>query len=197
MLSRRFLLTRLLPALLVGVLSIPLWIGRLGRALIHDDGPAPADAVLVLAGDYTGRRIRKGTELLKAGHVPIVFVSGPSEHFGQTEDELAIAFMVRQGAQREWYVGLPSDAGSTIDEARFLLPVIRQRGVKKLIVVTSDYHTARARRIFQRYASGLEIRTVAAPDIDYVPDAWWSTRPSRKVFLLEVTKTLADWAGGL
>lgn len=161
------------------------------------DAPAPADAVLVLAGDYTGRRIRKGTELLKQGLVPVVFVSGPSEHFGQTEDELAIAFMMREGAKREWFVGLPSHANSTMDEARFLLPVIRQRGVKKLIVVTSDYHTARAARIFRRAAPDLQIRTVAAPDIDYVPDAWYSTRASRKVFLLEATKTIADWLGGL
>jgi uncharacterized SAM-binding protein YcdF (DUF218 family) len=84
-----------------------------------------------------------------------------------------------------------------MDEARLLLPVIRQRGVKKLVVVTSDYHTARAGRIFRRSAPDMEIRTVAAPDLDYVPDAWYSTRASRKVFLLEVTKTIADGLGGL
>ena len=157
----RLVLTRLLPAILVFALSTPFWIGASGRWLVADDGPAKADAVLVLAGDYSGRRLRKGTELLKQGYVPKVFVSGPSEHFGQTEDQLAIALMVREGANADWYIGLPSDASSTLDEARLLLPVIRKHGVKKLLLVTSNYHTRRSGRIFRR----------AAPDLDvlYVP----------------------------
>jgi uncharacterized SAM-binding protein YcdF (DUF218 family) len=195
----RILLRRILPlgvaALCLG--AIPWILPAAGNFLVANEGPAQkADAVLVLAGDSFGRRIMKGAELVREGWAPVAYISGPDELYGLTEDQLAIQYAVKQGAKAEWFAGLPNQANSTEDEAQQLLPRLRGKGVRKLLLVTSDYHTRRALRIFRRmaetHAPGMQIHPVAARDALFDPNQWWKTRPGQKVFLLEWTKTLTE-----
>ena len=66
-------------------------------------------------------------------------------------------------------------------------------GVKKVILVTSTYHTRRSGKLLRRAAPDLDVRVVAAPDKFFQPDSWWRNREARKIFLLEWTKTVAEW----
>jgi len=170
------------------------WAG--GFLVAQEGPPRKADAALVLAGDSFGRRILRGAELVREGFVPLVYVSGPDELYGFSEDELAIRFAVKNGQPAEWFQGLPNQANSTEDEARALLPELQRRGVRRLLLVTSNFHTRRATRIFRKYAQqltpGMQIHPVAAQDALYHPDRWWQSRPSQKTFLLEWTKTLTE-----
>ena len=76
------------------------------------------------------------------------------------------------------------------------LPEIQKRGYKKILLVTSNYHTRRAGEIFRRQAHGsVAIVVVAAPDEFYVPDTWWHHRQAQKIFLNEWEKTVAAWLG--
>ena len=194
--ARRFLLLFAGLAIVVGLFS-PWLMPWAGGFLVANEGPpTKADAALVLAGDAFGRRILRGADLVREGFVPVVYVSGPDELYGFSEDELAIRFAVKKGAPAEWFVGLPNQANSTEDEAKKLLPELRRRGVKKLLLVTSNFHTRRATRIFRKYAHALTpeivIHPVAARDALYDPDHWWQSRPAQKTFLLEWTKTLTE-----
>jgi hypothetical protein len=152
--------------------------------------------VLVLAGDAFGRRIMKGAELVREGWAPVAYISGPDELYGFTEDQLAIQYAVKQGAKAEWFTGLPNQANSTREEAEQLLPVLKAKDVRRLLLVTSNFHTRRALRIFRRTAEakapGMQIHPVAARDALFEPGEWWKTRPGQKVFLLEWTKTLTE-----
>ena len=182
-----------------------VWLARepmlraIGGYLIQSDGPERADVALVLAGDAVGQRILRGAELKEQGFVPVVWVSGPAGMYGHTEDELAIEFAVKKGKPREWFQAAPNEATSTADEARLLLPRLRDAGVKRLLLVTSTYHTRRAGKIFRataaRIAPEISIRTVAATDRDYPPDRWWQLRQGRKVFFFEGAKTVTEWFG--
>jgi hypothetical protein len=71
--------------------------------------------------------------------------------------------------------------------------------VKSFLLVTSDYHTARARRIFlaAERTSGFvpQIRTVASRDEFFTPDSWWRNRESQKTAFFEWTKTVATVFG--
>jgi len=196
LLLRRLGLYLALPLLML-TLASPWLLPALGHFLVQDDGaPVRADACLVLAGDSFGRRILKGADLVRQGRVPLAYVSGPDELYGFTEDELAIQFAVKRGAAREWFVGLPNQANSTEEEALMLLPLLQQKGVKRLVIVTSNFHTRRAKRIFRKTAAKLgiamEFQTVAAQDALFHPDHWWKSRPAQKTFLLEWTKTLTE-----
>jgi len=188
----------LISVLVVSVLAAvthTLWMPPLGRALVHSDAPVRADAALVLAGDFYGKRILRAAGLVREGYAPKVLVSGPAGMFGYYECDLAIDFAVKQGYSRDLFVRLPNTALSTTEEAAALLPGIRRMGIRRLLVVTSDYHTARSLRVYRAAAPDLEIRTVAAPDEHFRPDAWWRSRQSRKIFLMEWSKTVAHWAG--
>jgi len=181
------------------VLGRSLWLPVLGYALVHDDGPAKADIAVVLGGDYWGHRILKAAQLMREGYVPAVLVSGPLGFYGLHECDLAIPFAVRHGFPAEWFIPLPHSANSTKDEARVVLAELRRRGVRSFLLVTSNFHTARAARDYmaavRATGGGLSMRVVAAPDEFFRPDAWWRTRDSEKVAFNEWTKTLASALG--
>ena len=184
-------------ALLVvaAVAAHPFLFPELGRLLVNAEQPEKADIAVVLAGDGYGHRITRAAELVRQDFVPRVLVSGPPGNYGFNEAELAIPFIVKQGNPEKWFIPFPVGADSTREEAQAIVPELKKRGVRKFLVVTSDYHTRRARRIFGRYASDLDFRVVAARDEFFRADDWWRTRQGQKVFALEVMKTLADWMG--
>jgi len=64
-----------------------------------------------------------------------------------------------------------------------------------VIVVTNNYHTGRAGRIFRSLAPDLTILVVAAPDEYFTPDRWWHDREGQKTFLHEWEKTVANELG--
>jgi len=149
----------------------------------------------VLAGDTFGHRILKGAELVRQGYAPRVFVSGSSGFYGLNECDLAIPFAVKRGYPESDFVPLPHAGRSTREEARWLLPELRRRGVRRLLLVTSDYHTRRAGRAFRAAGGDLSIVVVAAPDQFFAAGRWWKTREAWKRVASEVAKTLADWIG--
>jgi uncharacterized SAM-binding protein YcdF (DUF218 family) len=171
----------------------------LGYALVHDESPGKADIAVVLAGDAYGRRILKGGELVRAGYVPAVLVSGPRTAYGQHESDLAIPFVVRQGFPAEWFIAFPNSSLSTRDEAAAVLGELRRRNVKSFLLVTSDYHTARARRLYLtvEHASGggPQFRTVAATDEYFHANSWWRSREGQKIAFFEWSKTFATALG--
>ena len=197
----RFLLFFLAILLIAGMagFSRDWWLPVIGHALIRDDGPAKADIAVVLAGDYWGNRILKGGELVHLGYVPAALVSGPSGFYGQYECEPAIAYAVRQGSKAEWFIPFPNSARSTQEEASAILPELHRRDTHLMLLVTSDYHTGRALRIFRRterrMGGRIQIRAVAAPDEEFHPDSWWRSRQGQKVVFMEWTKTLAEALG--
>ena len=186
-------------ALLVVYLVAPWLLARLGEALVNNQPPQKADAVIVLAGDAVGNRILKGVELVQQGFAPVIYVSGPEGYYGHSEDQLAIEFAVKRGHPSQWFVGVPNHAESTLDEARIMLPILRAKGVRRVLLVTSNFHTARAARIFRRIAQAdapaMEIVSVAAKDASFAPQGWWNNRRGQKVFFYEASKTFADYVG--
>ena len=171
------------------------WLAVLGRLLVRDEGPARAEIAVVLAGDYYGHRILRSAELVKQGYVPNVLVSGPNDIYGFDECDLEIPFAMKNGYSQSWFLHAPNQSRSTREEAAAIVPELRRRGVHRFLLVTSDYHTARAARIYRAAAPDLDFRVVAAPDEYFRPDSWWHTREGRKIFLIEWLKTVANMLG--
>jgi uncharacterized SAM-binding protein YcdF (DUF218 family) len=168
----------------------------MGEFLVHTDPLIKADAVLVLAGDWNGDRILKGAELVKEGYAPIVLVSGPMALYGLNEADLAIDYAVRHGYPREVFVPMVSDAFSTRDEVAFFVPELRRRGIHRLLIVSSDFHTHRARKLFRdSLGSEIDIRMIAARDRHFTPDGWWKDREGQKTFFYEWSKTIGTVFG--
>ena len=190
----RWFLLAALASLLV-LATHAYWLGALGGYLVHDDAPVPADIIVVLAGDYLGNRILTAADLVRRGLAPKALVSGPGEAYGKYESELAIAFAVRHGFPESYFVGFPNDATSTVAEADVVIPELRKLHVRKIDIVTSNFHTRRAGNIYRSRAGDLEFHVVAAPDRYFSPDRWWKSREGRKTCLVEWEKTVATWFG--
>ena len=199
---RSFLLKSLLALLLlvaVVYLSRDLWLAAFGRALVHDDGAAKADIAVVLAGDYWGHRLTKAAELVRQGYVPRVLVSGPPGFYGVNEADAAIQFAIGKGYPAEWFIPLRHTALSTREEAGVVLDALKQRNIHSFLLVTSNYHTARARRIYlnaeRRRGGGPDMRVVAAGDQFFTAGDWWRNREGQKTVFMEWTKTLTSVFG--
>jgi uncharacterized SAM-binding protein YcdF (DUF218 family) len=166
----------------------------LGNQLVEDDGPQKAEAIVVLGGDEFGMRIVKAAQLAQAGYAPVVLVSGPSSLIGN-EADTTIEYARRQGYPVSLFRPISNKADSTRSETQILGEELKREGVHKILLVTSNYHTRRAARLFRKQVPWLDIRVIAAPDKLFVPDGWWKTRGGQKQFFLEWLKTFSAWVG--
>jgi uncharacterized SAM-binding protein YcdF (DUF218 family) len=165
-----------------------------GSFLIRDEPPVKADAALVLGGDGTGDRTLKAAQLAQAGWVPIVYLSGPKILVGYESGGM-LAFALKHGFRESMFQEIKHDSKSTREEAALVTAELRRRGVHRILLVTSLFHTRRAYYLFHRAAPDMEIHIVAAPDPDFTPATWWKSREGQKIFVLEWAKTLAAWMG--
>ena len=90
-----------------------------------------------------------------------------------------------------WPASRRSPAAEGIGQA--VAEKLQSMGVKRVLVVTSNYHTRRAGKIFHRAMPGLTVLMVAAPDENFKPNGWWRNREARKTFVLEWEKTISEW----
>lgn len=171
------------------------WLPWPGKWLVQAESPEKAEAIVVLAGDFSGNRILKAAGLAREQYAPLVLVSGPYEVYGRNEASLAIDLAVSKGFPAAWFRAVIHRSDSTVDEANAMRRVLRDSHYRKVLLVTSDFHTRRAGRIFRRTMPEIEFHMIAARAQDFAPETWWKTRPGRKVVLQEWTKTLADWLG--
>lgn len=170
-------------------------MGAIGSYLVQAEPPIPADIGVVLAGDARGNRILKAGELVKQGFIPRALVSGPDGNYGLYECDLAIPFAIRAGYPESFFVHFENTARSTEEEARIIVEELRRQGVRSVLVITNDYHTRRAGRMYRNAGGGLKITMVAAPDTSFTAHGWWRNREGRKTALNEWMKTVASWFG--
>jgi uncharacterized SAM-binding protein YcdF (DUF218 family) len=163
--------------------------------LEKSEPPRQADAAFVLAGDGYGDRMRTAAELARRGFVPKIYVSGPEGFYGLHEDELAIAWAVKEGYPAAYFIPLPTKAKSTREEAEIAVPRLRRDGIRNLVIVTSDYHTRRTRQVWSRAAPDMNITIVGAPDHNFELRSWWRTREGQKVVFYEWSKVIANTFG--
>jgi uncharacterized SAM-binding protein YcdF (DUF218 family) len=153
---------RLLLALLavIGVLcllalaGIPLFV-----LYPEDELPARADAVVVLAGSDS--RLPVALRLMEQNVAPVLVVSDPEGRHDEARRTLCAG-----GAEGFELVCELPDPYSTRGEARLIARLAAERGWDSLVVVTSDFHLFRARRLIERCYHG-ELALHGAPV------EWW------------------------
>jgi uncharacterized SAM-binding protein YcdF (DUF218 family) len=177
------------------VMMAILWIrwksclSSLGTFLVDSQPPQSADIIVVLGGDFWGPRVIKGAELAKEGYAPLVLFSGPL-YRGRPEGELAITFLVQRGYPAKLFAVFPNAAKSTNEEARALRGELTRRGARRVILVTSSYHSRRAALVLHLVCPGIVFISVPAPDPHYHAENWWNKGDSRRLFVSEWTKIL-------
>jgi uncharacterized SAM-binding protein YcdF (DUF218 family) len=160
--------------LLVLYFSYPYALNGLARFLVVSDRLEKADVILVLAGDTNGERVAQGVELYKQGYAKHLLMSGGSLTWNLTY----AGWMKKQAVE----LGVPGPAvllqdrsTSTIDDAKFSLPIVKEHGFRSVIVVTSPYHTRRAAAVFKKIfgRQGIKVLIYPVQHSNFEPHDWW------------------------
>jgi len=131
------------------------------------DGPLQhADALVVMAGSQA-ERLPAAADLFNKGMAPIILLAndGVFSEFSPTYNrnlyqvEWAEEELVELGVPREKIVKLPYYGSATMFDVLAAKKYLLESGLKKIIVVTSDYHTRRTSWTFKHelgnYASDI------------------------------------------
>ena len=175
--------------LLLAGIAYPLTLTWLAKFLLLSQPPERADLILILGGDFYGPRALLGAELGKLGYAPKVLISG-ALYENRLEGEFAIRFLVERGYRRELFISFPSPTRSTIEEAIALCPALSRLGARKVLIVTSAYHSRRANIVFRLFCPGVQFRSAAAADPQFEVEKWWKKPQYRRVFFSEWTKLI-------
>ena len=185
--KRRIVSALVVVCLLVLLIFRKSALSLLGESLVVSDPLNKADLIYVLAGDFFGNRVLRGADLGVRGYAPRVLLSG-GEYSNSYSGDLALQFAVEHGYPPNLFSVVRTSALSTIDEARSLRPVFRRMGARRIILVTSNFHSRRTALVFRLFLPDFQFWIVPAPDADFDPRSWWKVRRSRALFFSEYQK---------
>jgi uncharacterized SAM-binding protein YcdF (DUF218 family) len=170
--------------LIVGLIQLEMVVILYPQeSLTIDSGEVKADAIVVLGGGLAARPER-AAELFKQGAAPKVVVSGVGDN-----DAYALVLMQH---------GVPQDAivregksASTRENALFSIPLFRQMGAHRVIIVTSWYHSRRALYCFKHFAP--DITFYSRPSYSGYPTEEWDLNGMRGYVRAEYVKLPGYW----
>ena len=188
------IITTFVALLFLALLCLTIYLARhplmrlAGGWLVVEDTLENADAIIVLSDDnFYADRATRAAELYRQNLAPAVVASGVRLRPYAGISELMTHDLIERGVPKERIVPLPQDADNTREEAEAIKGLVAQKGWKSVIIVTSNYHTRRARYIFhQVFPSNTNIAVASARDADFDPSNWYEHRRAVKRFEHEV-----------
>lgn len=164
-----------------------------GEFWIVDDAPETSDAIVVLSGDnFDAVRAARAAALYRASMAPKVVATGRSLRSYATTTELMKRDLIDHGVPATAIVPLTHKGDDTREEAIAVSGCVAAHGWKKILLVTSNYHTRRSKYVYERtLPAGTQLRVISAPDSEYDPQSWWRTREGLKIFFHEAGGYLA------
>jgi uncharacterized SAM-binding protein YcdF (DUF218 family) len=169
-------------------------LSAIGKVLIVHALPVPANAAVVLNTDLEYYpRLTEAALLYKEGLVKSIVLNGnrKSEALKQMETdgytpacawyENYLRVLTFYGVNQNDVICISAeDVYDTISEADAVGPEILARGIDRILLITSSFHTRRAGFIWQhRFQDKLHIQTIGARNDTFDPNHWW--RSGRQV----------------
>lgn len=186
-------------ALVVLILGALCFLPFAGRFLVREDALEKADAIFVLAG--TVDRWLESVELYREGWAPVILLSpGRMEAAAMalrergirlpTGVEIARDAMLQLGVPGEGVRIIPGNLDNTAQEAEALRQIVGNTKWQTVIVVTSRYHSRRARFAFRRVFDDAPVRVLvrASRFDDSQPSRWWRRRADVRFVTSELQK---------
>src|SRR6478735_7071255 len=181
----------------LALLFILIFASFAGRMLVSDH-PERSDVIVVLAGDSQDARYRRGMELLRAGYGKHLFLdaSSDSSYFGHTPAEYAVAFLRQDAKEMAPQVSVCAfELDSTLTETGYVGKCVEPLHPAAVLLVTSDWHTMRARSIFMHHLPQYHWSVAAARDPRLFGTSWWRHREWAKITFNEWLKVI--WWNGI
>ncbi|HEV2618216.1 MAG TPA: YdcF family protein [Candidatus Acidoferrales bacterium] len=192
--ERGGIIAKLLVLIIVVVLCFLIYVLRgpllrvAGNFWITADTPAESDVIVILSDDdFTADRASRAAELYHAGWAPRIVASGRRLRPYASIAELMEKDLEARGVPEKAIIPYPHDATDTLIELTDIRGFVRQHGWKRVMIVTSSFHTRRTRYVCRHiFPADVKVLVEAASDVNYDPDSWWRTRGGLKIFFHEV-----------
>lgn len=192
------------------LIALVVWTAALAplaaQLLIVEKPLESADAIFVLAGSSSYReRVAKAAEVYKRGVAARVVLTDDGKRAGWSRAEqrnpsfveLAKNELIKNEIPAENIEILPPVVNGTIDEARVLRDALPTKNWKSVLIVTSDYHTRRALRAFEKVLSDSNVEVgieyARTNDADFPRIFWWLSARGRQTVIGEYAKTIYYW----
>ena len=161
-----------------------LWLPLVGALLVVQDQIGHADAVVPLAGERV--RVSYGAALYRQGYATwfavtdMVVPEGPPP---KPYADLVKDQAVEEGVPAGDILIAPGVAADTYTEALDLRRLSEEQGWRSLLVITSAYHTRRARLILADvfHGTGIAVSVRAVPNDWYTAPTWWKSPRGRLI----------------
>jgi uncharacterized SAM-binding protein YcdF (DUF218 family) len=150
--------------------------------LIINDTLKPADVIFLLNSEFDTRPFR-AAEIYEQGLAPVIAIArvedSPVVDLGLVPDntDISVGVLEKLGVPSDKVVILnfPGGVTSTFDEAEAFRQYAEANQVRKVILVTSAFHTRRAKWIMDKTLAGLPItlEMAAVPYIGFDQTNWW------------------------
>jgi uncharacterized SAM-binding protein YcdF (DUF218 family) len=182
----------------VGVAAVfgPTALHGYARSFRVND-PAPSDAIVLLLGGL-GDRPQRVAELYRQGYAPRILL-GESGTIGRStlsEARESRRILIEEGVPATAITILPPPVvTSTFMEAEAVRRFAESHRLRRIIVVTTDFHTRRACWIFRQVLSGtgIEVRGAASPHPLFSELNWYRSDEGLVTYLDETIKSLYYW----
>ena len=170
-------------------MALAVFLANAGKMLVVN-APEPSDVIVVLAGE-TDRRPSQALELLNKGYSRKIILDVPAQAriFEFTQLQLAQNY-IQDLPQAAAISICPIYGLSTRDEARDVEKCLSREDVRRVLLVTSDFHTRRALSIFKHEISGRVFSVAAVWDETQYGTRWWTHRQWAKTFVDEELRWL-------
>jgi len=197
---------RITVAAVLAIVLVVFAVSRAGRWLQVSDPLQPADAIVVLGGKVPYRAM-KGADLYKQQLAPEVWLTMGN----RTEAEVEMVrldirptlehvysrgVLERLGVPAKAIQVIPGRNNNTATEVKTIAEYARQRGVARVILVTSSYHSRRVRVLWTKLVGASPEAIVQYTDAEPYNERLWfadtrdAWRVSRELFGL-----LNAWLG--
>ncbi len=173
----------------LAVLTLVVLFGVFAGYLLVRDKPEKSDVIVVLDGDSLDERYQRGMELLRAGYGKHLFLdtNGESHLYGHKPTEYAANFLKEDAKEMLPYVSVcPYNEDSTIAEAIYVNRCLKTLSPHKVLLVTSDWHSARALSVFRKKLPQYQWSVASSQDLRLFGPRWWRHREWAKT-------TLGEW----
>jgi len=174
----------------ITLVLLVLWLLLAVAALVFpqpflcvDSGPVKADVIVVLGGG-SHERPERAAELFKEQVAPRILISGLGDY------EINRRRLLAAGVPATT-IELETQSRTTRENAQFTVKLLREQKLKRVILVTSWYHSRRALACFRHYAP--EITFYSRPSYFASARADWSHNRIGQRIRLEYLKLLGYW----
>jgi uncharacterized SAM-binding protein YcdF (DUF218 family) len=146
----------------------------------------PADAIIIIGLDKAGERVKHAENLFRQGFGKYLIITS-----GEIGWRTNAADIMKQHAM---ILGVPQEAilvdrngAELLVKAQHVRDLMAEKGLKRAILVTSFYNSARAINAFRSVLDPAGIMVFSNPvqTSGFDPDNWWTSRKAAKIVLAE------------